>query len=309
MPSAYLLNATEAVNYGAATGTTTAQIQAASSLIDAFLKRPEGLVFGVDQNGVPAYMLAQTATYAYTLTAAILPGSNVPVSLTGGPLGVLQVGDILLLDRPNLSAPTEACVVATTTGTGQSTAITLQTVQFAHSIGAAAEYGMVIEEQKYMPDSRPLTTLSRAPTVNILSGVGRYGYGRRGDGANYNMEQFNLLAALSKFGGPPVWELFQSTYQSTWDVNTGEVWVPAGIMLAYYSEVKLRYVAGFAVNAIPTALKLACATIIQAVIANPRVGNVKSYRAGDTEVESFSASIIDDDTKKMLFPYAANLFV
>ncbi len=252
-------------------------------------------------------MVAPTPRLSLTLGSSIAPGQNVPVTLSGG-AQILQVGDVLILDQPT-PASTEACVVATVVGPSGALSITLQNVQFSHSSGAPAYYGLVIEEQKYMPESRPLTVqLSRPPVMNILSGVGRYGYGRRGEGANYNMEQFNLLAAVSKFGGPPVWELFQNTYPSAWDPWTGQVWIPAGIMLAYYSEVKLRYVAGFPASNIPPSVKVACATIINALIANPRMGDVKSLKAGDTQMTMFASSVLDADTKAMLEPYATRAF-
>jgi hypothetical protein len=300
MPSAYLTTA-EGATYGVP-AVTTAQITQGSSLIDAFLRRPEGLAWSPDSQGSPCYMTALTPMMTFTLGGAIAPGSNVPVTLNSAGQ-ILQVGDVLVLDR---AAPSlvEACVVATTSGPPSAPVITLQTVLNAHNSGTTADLGLTIDEQKYMPESRPLTVMSRIPLMRVLSGVGRYGYGRRGDGANYNMEQFNLLAAVSKFGGPPVWELFQSTYPSAWDAATGQVWVPAGIMLAYYSEVKLRYVAGFPAAAIPAPVKLACAQIIRSVVPSPTVGDVKSYKAGDTSIEKFASSVIDADTKAMLQPYA-----
>jgi hypothetical protein len=252
-------------------------------------------------------MVGPAPTATFTLTADIAAGSNVPVSLSG-PIGILQVGDVLVLDQANSQA-VEACVIASTTNPpNPSPAITLQKVINAHVTGAKALLGLVIEEQKYMPASRPLTFVSRSPLMNVISGVGRYAYGRRGDSSNYNMEQFNLLAAVSKFGGPPVWELFQSAYPSGWDVQTGQVWVPAGIMLAYYSEVKLRYVAGFPASAIPDAVKMAVASMIPAMIANPVKGNVKMFKAGDTSVTNFAASIMNDDTKTALAPFAARVY-
>ena len=145
--------------------------------------------------------------------------------------------------------------------------------------------------------------------MNVLSGVGRYAYGRRGDHADYNMEQFNLLAAVSKFGGPPVWELFQNTYPSGWDAQTGQLWVPAGIMLAYYSEVKLRYIAGFPANAIPAQIKAAVVQIIQAALAMPGMGAIKSLKAGGSAVTLFNPSLLSDDTKQSINMFASRLYV
>lgn len=304
MPSAYL-TLSDAQQYGLPS-VTSGQIASASALIDAYLKRPEGLIWVPDSTGQPAYMAGMSPDYSFTLQSAIQPGNNVAVSLSG-PAMMLQVGDILVLDQGSAGL-TEACTIATTSGPSGNIAITLQTVTNAHSSGASVLHGLVIEEQKYMPKNRPITMLSRTPVLRVLSGVGRYGYGRRGDGADdYNMQQFNLLAALSKFGGPPYWELFQSAFSQNWDPNTGQLWIPAGVMLAYYSEVKVRYVAGFPAGGLPASVKSACAQIILALQNTPAFGNVKMYKAGDTTIENFSSSVLSDDVKSMLAPYAVRV--
>ncbi len=305
MPSQYLTGG-DLATYGVPNATTNQIIQA-SALVDAHLKRPEGLIWVPDATGLPGWMAALAPTLSLALGAAIAPGSSVPVQL-GAAAQQLSVGDVVVLDRGN-NAAAEACVVATTTGPNGALQITLQNVQFAHAQSATVETGLVIEEQKYMPEDRPITFLSRPVLARVISGVGRYGYGRRGDAANYNMEQFNLLAAVSKFGGPPSWELFQQPLYNSWDANTGQVWIPAGIMLAYYSEVKLRYLAGFSTTTLPSTVKQACATIIQASAGTQRLGNVKSYKAGDTQIEMMAASVLDEDTKAALQPFAARMFV
>jgi len=307
MPSQYL-TAAEAPEYGLS-GVNSGQIIQASTLIDAYLRRPEGLVWVPDSSGQPCYMAAATPTYSLNLASEINPGTNVPVTFSSGPSGMLQVGDVVVLDAATPSL-TEACVVATTTGTNGAISITLQTVMNAHQAGAQASVGLLIEEQRSMPADRPITRVAKTPVVRLVSGIGRYAYGRRGDGANYNMEEFNLLAALSKFGGPPVWELFQAPLSYSWDARTGQVWVPAGIMLAYYSEVKLLYVAGFAQANIPPPVKFATAQVIEALANQKGIStNLKSYKAGDTTVTRFAATLLDVDTKNALVPYGARLFV
>jgi hypothetical protein len=308
MPSQYI-QLGEAEQYGLKAADTNRIVQA-SALIDAYLKRPEGLVWAPDSTGLPCYMAALAPRMSFTLRSAIAPGTNVPVSLNG-PVQQLIPGDVLILDRvmPSVgTSVTEACIIATTTGPTGGIAITLQTVINAHAQGATADWGLVIEEQRYMPDNRPITRSSRTPLVRLISGIGRYGYGRRGAGANYNMEQFNLLAALSKFGGPPVWELWQPALNYSWDQETGQIWAPAGIMLAYYSEVKVHYVAGFQQSAIPSIVKLACAQLIEAIKSMPGMGNIKSVKAGDTSIAMATASRLDADTKNQLRPYMARSF-
>jgi hypothetical protein len=303
MPSQYLAT-NELSTYGVPKA-TSAQVTYASAIIDAHLNRPEGLVWSPDSNGSPCFMAAATPTLSFKLGAGILPGLNVPVTLKG-PTDLLNAGDVLVLDQgaPDLA---EACVVATVTGQFGNGGITLQKVINAHADGATANSGLLIEEQKYMPADRPITRLSRTPLMKVASGVGRYAYGRRGDAANYNMEQFNLLAALSKFGGPPVWELFQPLAYS-WDMNTGQLWAPAGVMLAYYSEIKVRYVSGFAQASIPPTIKMAVASVIKAMQSMPAAGDIKSIKAGDTSITKFASSLLDDDTKRALMPFAARAF-
>lgn len=305
MPSAYLA-ADDLALYGVANATSQ-QIAQGSSLVDAYLKRPEGLVWSPDSQGLPCFMAALSPMLSLKLNSGISPGANVAVEFSG-PASMLQVGDVVILDRANANS-VEACVIASTSGPSGNPAITLQSVINAHDAQATADTGLVIEEQKYMPDSRPITFASRAPLMRVISGTGRYGYGRRGDAANYNMEQFNLLAAVSKFGGPPAWELMTTSLDNSWDVNTGQVWIPSGIMLAYYSEVKLRYVAGFPASSVPGAVKQACAMLIQAAVNVPNLGNVKMYKAGDTQIENWAASFLSDDIKMALQPYMARLFV
>jgi hypothetical protein len=124
------------------------------------------------------------------------------------------------------------------------------------------------------------------------------------------VDEFNLLASLTAFGGPPAWEFFP--LQSTGiDPETGQVWVPAGVMLAYYSEVNLWYVAGYAQGNIPDAVKFACAQLITAAINYPQfaAGNVKSFKAGDTQIQMFAATMLSDDSKRQLDPFRAKLFV
>lgn len=299
------LQDTDLALYGVGSA-SNAQVVQASALIDAYLQRPEGLIWSPDSQGMPCDMAALSPSLSFTLAGDIAPGSNVVVSLSG-PVNALQVGDVLVLDRANPSLK-EACVVASTTGPNNALQITLSSVTNAHAAAATADLGLVIEEQKYLPAERPITSVSRAPLLRIVAGVGRYGYARQGEAQNYNMDQFNLLAAVSRFGGPPAWEIF-NPLMGGFDIQTGQVWIPAGVMLAYYTEVKLRYVAGFQYSNLPSSVKMACAQLIQALAERPQLGNVKSYKAGDTQITNFAATLLDDDAKTNLNAYRARLFV
>ena len=82
MPSSYLTSA-DYPNYGLPASTTAAQVTTASTLIDLYLKRPEGLVWLPDGSGAPGWMAALSPTQSFTATGPIAPGNNVPVTLSG----------------------------------------------------------------------------------------------------------------------------------------------------------------------------------------------------------------------------------
>lgn len=301
MPSLYIQSADYAT-YGLPGATTAAQVTQASALIDAYLYRPEGLLWAPDGTGAPCYMSGLAPTFTMTAAAGVSAGANVVAPLTG-PASMLQAGDVLVLDRATPSL-TEACVIASITGN----TATLKNVLFSHAPNVTLDAGLLIEEQRSLSEYRPITFASKTPLQRVVSGTGRYAYGRRGSADNFNMDQFNLLAAVSQFGGPPIWEVFSASNVGI-DSPTGQVWIPAGVMLAYYSEVKLRYVAGFQYANLPSAVKLACAGLVQALTNNLALGAIKSYKAGDTAIEKFIDSVIDSDTRHSLNPYRARLFI
>lgn len=298
MGSAYLQTG-DLANYGVPTA-TTAQISQASLYIDGYLRRAEGLIWTPDCNGDPCYMAGLTPSNTLTLAGPLAPGANVVANVTGATLGV-QVGDVLIADRANTGL-TEALTVVAKTGK----ALTFSSVQNAHSGGALLDLGLDICEQKYQPGKRPIINLSKWPIQRILSGIGRYAYPRRGDQNSGSTDDFNLLAVYSTFGGPPAWEVFNPA-STEFDPRTGQLWIPAGIMLAYYTEVRVRYVAGFSQANLPGEIKMACAKMILALANDPNLGPAKSYRAGDTAVTLFSDTTISGDIKSLIDPYRARV--
>jgi hypothetical protein len=68
-------------------------------------------------------------------------------------------------------------------------------------------------------------------------------------------------------------------------------------------------VAGFPASGLPASIKQACATLVMASAAVPQMGAMKMYKAGDTALERFAATLIDADTAALLAPYRAKLFV
>jgi hypothetical protein len=300
--SSIYLQSSEYATFGVSAA-TVAQVTQASTLIDAYLKRTEGLVWTPDAAGNPGWMAALTPSLTLNAPRAIASGNNVVVPVTGGIQGI-TVGDALVLDRENGEAAEIGVVVGMSTTPAT---LTLQSVANNHSAGTTLDKGLAIKQHKFMPQGRPITTLAYTPVARLLSGQGRYGYGRRGESSRYNVDDFNLLASLSAFGGPPAWEFFPLNTTGV-DSESGQVWVPAGVMLAYYSEVNLWYVAGYAQANLPDAIKAVCAKLVLATLNNPVDANWKSYRAGDTQIQRFAASLIDDDSKLLLNPFRAKLY-
>lgn len=279
---------------------TPAQIAQGCAMVDAYLMRPEGLVWAPDWSGAPCYMANKTPAYTIQATAGFGPGQNVVVSVPQSAMLQDKIGAAVVIDRgtPDL---TEACTILSLAAGS----MTVASVSNAHASGAAIDFGMLIEEERSLPAKRPITRASRAPVARLAAGVGRYGLGRRSDQIAGLYSDANLLAVIQTFGGPPAWV--------SWDVNqasvsstTGEIWVPAGLLLAYYSDVRFWYVAGWAVAQIPQAIKQAVANIVNAMIQFPQMtGNVKSLKAGDTQIQRFTDTVLDSDTKTMLNPFKA----
>ncbi len=286
-------------------GVTPAQILQASALVDAYLKRPEGIAFSTDYLGQPCYMAGLQPQQIFTLSSPVSPGVNVPATITGGMIGNDLIGEVLIADRAT-TANTEALVV-TGIGTPGSGQVTIGNVTKAHASGVLLETGLTLVEERPMPSKRNVTRVSKFPLVRVISGIGRYAYGRRSDQVAGLYNDTNLLAALQTFGGPPAWVPFDISQVSI-SATTGEVWVPAGLMLAYYSDVRLGFVAGFSSANLPPAIKSAVAAICTALATYPEMsGNMKKLQAGDTAMERFANTMIDADIKQMIDQYRAKL--
>ena len=295
MPSQYILPY-EYVVYGLPTTTTVPQVTQASIMIDAYLMRPEGLVWSPDYLGQPCYMASLTPELTFTSAGTISPGSNVVVNLPQSiPLYEDMIGDVVILDRAN-SSLVEACVISAIISPGQ---LQLYSVDNSHSAGCTMDFGLTITEERELPEKRSIARVARPP-LRLISGMGRYGYGRRLDQVMGLYNEVNLLAAVQSFGGPPLWVPFP-VVQASISRKTQEIWIPAGLLLAYYSEVRLRYVSGFPVTGIPQVIKQATAQIVNAIVQNPQLmGQIQSIGAGATKIARFAPSQLDKDTLHML---------
>lgn len=278
--SAYLDLTADAATYGIDAAVTAAQVMRASALIDDYLRRPEGLVWSPDYAGLPAYMAGMTPSFSLAASGAIAPGTNVQVAVTGMYRTTTLLGEVVILDRATANKA-EACVIVAS----DATSVTLDKVALAHNAGAVMDAGLVIVEERQMPSKRSITRVSRPNFVRLMSLQGRYGYGRRSDQMSGTFNEVNLLATLSTFGGPPQWVPVDIGQVDT-SPQTGELWVPAGMMLAYYTDVRIRYVAGFPITGLPPAIKIACAQIANGIAASADYpGAWGSIRAGDTEIK------------------------
>lgn len=302
-PSTYLTGPADYETYGVPL-TSQAHVIRASLLIDHYLRRPEGCVWAPDANGQPAYMTAATPSLVYSTSMPILAGKSVVVQLPNysGDTDSL-IGEVVILDRL-VQGLTEACIVQAE----QADQVTLTNVQFDHlgtSLPVTLEFGMTICEEISMPNQRSVAQLQQWPVANIMSGLGRYGYGRRTDQNLGFFYDANLLSTLSAFGGPPAWTPF-TVAASSLNPRTGDLWVPAGTLLAYYTDIKMRYCAGWPANNLPPQIKVACASIVHAMAASPMGPQIRRFNAGKVSVDRFADTVLDPDIKSMLRPYMAN---
>lgn len=304
--SCYLAGPADYEMYGVPL-TGQAHVIRASLLVDHYLRRPEGCVWGPDANGQPAYMVAKAPSLVYTFAGTILPGDSVDVALSGyvGDNDSL-IGEVVVIDRL-VPALTEVCTVQAQ----QKGQITLTNVQFPHTGSSnpiTLEFGMSVSEELSLPNQRSVARLSEWPIAKLLSGIGRYGYGRRTDQMLGYFYDANLLSTLSAFGGPPAWTPF-FTPASSLNPDTGDLWVPAGTLLSYYTEVKMRYISGWQANNLPSQIKIATASVVDALSAAPMGPQIRRFNAGKTNIERFADTILDPDIKSMLRPYMANWMI
>lgn len=141
----------------------------------------------------------------------------------------------------------------------------------------------------------PLTVVAPA-TSPLVSVQARYAKPRRGEMV-YPLQEEVLWA----FSLPGAWTTVDIT---TVDFvpETGELIFPLNILGLPYNEVEVTYTAGL--NAIPDAVKSACAQIVKNAQATPGL-NVKSSRIDTMQVQYFSNSLIDPMVQTLLRRWVA----
>ena len=84
------------------------------------------------------------------------------------------------------------------------------------------------------------------------------------------------------------------------DVNTGEITLPANILGLPYAEAEFTYHAGF--GATPDAVKVACAHIVRSALATPAL-NVRASTVERMHMDYFADTLVTADVRKLLAPY------
>ncbi len=144
----------------------------------------------------------------------------------------------------------------------------------------------------------------------VISIKGRYGYGRRGD--SWQSPDINSLVNIFQiaqtFGAAPRFQDVDVT-NVDFDLVTGELWVPAGSMMAAYSEVEVTYNAGFDPRAMPVAIKHACCNMVKNFLAKPATGIRSVSGAGKVNILMKEADVIDDVVKRYLQNYTVVLAI
>jgi hypothetical protein len=279
------------------------RIAQASDVINGFLRRPEGLVIGVDAAGRPAYMTGLEPLGQLTSIGDVPAGTNVSVPVRDLP-SLSLIGEAVVLDRANASA-TETCSICGINTENQT--LILQKVTRTHNGPVALEQGLCITEEITMPSRRSIARTSRIPIARLVGGAGRFGYGRRSDQITGHFDTLALTSALHSFTGAPRWQSFDPV---TADVSaaSGEVWIPGSMYLSNYTEVRLHYVAGWVPEALPSAIKQATANIVRALADSPMGAGIESLETSGMRLKRSSDSVLDSDTRRLLAPFMVRAF-
>ncbi|WP_036292051.1 hypothetical protein [Methylosinus sp. PW1] len=316
---AYIDPVADKESLGLVNGVTQARADAASAMVDGYLRRPEGLLHVVDDLGRPSYMSGLKPTGTWTLGGDIAPGESVVCSVAGIDKDMIGdlMGEVLVIDRD-----TETMEAVYVSGYSNNQ-ITLASVKFAHTASAKMERGLVILEERKLPKSRPTIQLRRPGVAKVISIAGRYGLPRHGDLIRGDYLNTSPMIVNMAVLGPPAWQPVNIS-QATIDSTTGMVWVPASILAVYYTDVRLRYVAGWTLDTLPDAVRIATAAIANAMAMSSDVlmgGALREAKAGDQSLRSAAPQRVGNprtggadspyltpEARAMLDPYRARSF-
>lgn len=154
------------------------------------------------------------------------------------------------------------------------------------------------EERLEVPSDQQRVVLAATPVAKIVSAAGRYSYGRR-DRRAVNQVNYDYLAAIAVFGSPPRFTEINPEQIEVYP-PTGECWLPTGFFLINYTQVQLKYLAGY--TQIPFQAKAALANIINEVCAKG-VADRTDYSVGKVRRGFHTASFVSQDTYSLLDPF------
>ncbi|MCL6480314.1 MAG: hypothetical protein K6U02_01170 [Firmicutes bacterium] len=156
-------------------------------------------------------------------------------------------------------------------------------------------------ERNRLPRPVPVTRVTFTPLAIPEGAQSQFSLVRVRQGIPRGPEAETLASLLAPFGGPPAWvELDHNRID--FRAETGEVWLPATLFGDRYTEVELTYTAGY--TSVPEAVKLACVQLIRNLESHP-AANVKTALLDRLQLEYFAGSLLDDDVRRLLAPFAA----
>jgi hypothetical protein len=156
----------------------------------------------------------------------------------------------------------------------------------------------VYDERLQVPSDRQQVMVAATPVTKILSAAGRYSYGRR-DRRSLNQVNFDYLAAIAVFGSPPRFQEI-NVDQIEFHSPTGELWLPTGFFLINYTQVQIKYQAGF--TQIPNRIKMAMAEIINTICAKG-VSDRYMFQVGKVHRRFRESGFVTPQAYDLLEPY------
>ena len=154
------------------------------------------------------------------------------------------------------------------------------------------------DERMEIPSDRQQVIAQATPIVKIISAAGRYSYGRR-DRRALNQVNFDYLAAIAVFGSPPRFTEINVGAIEFYP-PTGEMWLPTGFFLINYTQLQVKYLAGF--TQIPDRVKAAMAEIINTIGAKG-VSDRYMFQVGKVHRRFRESGFVGPQAYDLLEPY------
>jgi hypothetical protein len=159
-------------------------------------------------------------------------------------------------------------------------------------------YTGVQANTSYAPVASSLTPL--------ISASGRYGYTRQDSSIAYPdlFALINPLNLVTLFGGPAPWVSIDIT-NTDFNIQSGELWIPAGLQLQRYSEAWIIYNSGFNPLQMPWGIKMATACVVKnALVKGDGTTGLLSMSLGRSGASStFMPMLLDPTVDQLLCPF------